>query len=61
MKTHPVGAERFCADRWIDRQMGKWTDRQTNTDRQTDREKQTDSYAEANIQFLHCILNTPKV
>jgi len=32
--------------------MGKWTDRQTDI--------QTDSYAEANVQFVHCILNTPK-
>jgi len=48
MKTHPVGAEVFHGDRWIDRQIGKQTDRKT------------DSYAEANGQFLRCILNTPK-
>jgi hypothetical protein len=33
-------------------------------DRQADgqmgRQTQTDSYAEANVQFLHCILNKPK-
>jgi len=46
----PVGAEVFHADRWIDKQMGKWTDKH----------RQTDIYAKANAQFLHCILNTPK-
>jgi len=50
MKTCPVGVELFHEDTWIDRQMGKWTDKH----------RQTDSYAEANIQFLHCILNKPK-
>jgi len=50
MKTHQVGAELLHADRWIDRQMGKWWDKH----------RQTESYAKDNVQFLHCILNTPK-
>jgi hypothetical protein len=35
MKNHPVGVEVFHAGRWIDRQMGKWTDKHRQTDRQT--------------------------